>query len=429
MKSFFYLALSVCLLASCQNRSAPIVSQNFVDSLITHYDNSASLTRVEQDLVFWKNRIEPSSPDFVNTLRYAAQLVGRFHLLGHINDVVVSDSVLNKLVTDFNGKEASPYLALVRNAILQHRFRTADSLLHLADSIGIKPYDAAALSFDVDFELGRMTLAENDLKKITMENDYGYQFRQSKLMHYKGELGASLKAMEKAAELCGNNEILRNAALSNLADLYVHAGKLDKAYNTYVQCIKADPADLHSLMGIGRIALLSDKKDSLAQRIFQFIASKTAAPDAIYQLIGVAEERGDSVMMKKWATEFEAKTTMPVYGHMYNKYLIYLYAGILNAPAKGEALALKELQNRNTPQTNAWYAYALMKNGKTTEAYAVYNKSISEKPLEGLELYYMGKLMKALDKGFNANQFFEQAEKNRYDLTTGINKDLDLNKE
>ena len=134
-------------------------------------------------------------------------------------------------------------------------------------------------------------------------------------------------------------------------------------------------------------------------------------------------------MMKKYATEFEAKTTGPVYGNMYNKYLVYLYANILNEPAKAEALALKELQNRNTPQTNAWYAYALMKNGKLAEAYAVYNKSISGKPLEGLELYYMGKLMKALDKGFNANQFFAQAEKNRYDLSAGINKDIDLNKE
>src|SRR5438093_12554285 len=110
---------------------------------------------------------------------------------------------------------------------------------------------------------------------------------------------------------------------------------------------------------------------------------------------------------------------------MYNKYLIDLYTGILHDPAKAEAIAKKELENRNTPQTYAWYVWSLFANNKKEEAYNTYEKFVSGKPLEGLELYWMGKLMQGLNKGYNAQQFFKAAEKNKYDLSPNKAKDLE----
>ena len=42
---------------------------------------------------------------------------------------------------------------------------------------------------------------------------------------------------------------------------------------------------------------------------------------------------------------------------------------------------------------------------KSAEAYNIYQQQVSGKPLEGLELYWMGKLMQELKKGYNAKQF------------------------
>jgi len=419
------MAVCLWLFASCGKKGGPIVSSSLVDSLITHYDNTSAVNRVEQDLAFWKGRIQPGAVDYVNSMRYAALMVSRFHLKGNINDLLESDLLLKKISTGLNGKEAGPLLALSRNAILQHSFREADSLFRSADSIGIKAYDAAGIGFDVKFELGMISFAEADLKKIYRENDYGYQFRRSKLMHYKGDLDSSIGAMRKAADLSAGNETLKNAAMANLADLYLHAGKPDQAYEIYLQCIRSHPADLHSLAGLGNIALLADGNDALAWRIFHFVSTRTVSPDPFFLLTGVAEKRKDTMLMRKYATAFAEKATDRAYGKMYNKYLIYLYAGILQEPAKAESLAAAELQNRNTPQTNAWYAYALSRNGKPAAAAAVYSKNISGKPLEGLELYYMGKLMSSLGKGYNAGRYFEQAEKNRYDLPAGAYLDLE----
>ena len=102
-----------------------------------------------------------------------------------------------------------------------------------------------------------------------------------------------------------------------------------------------------------------------------------------------------------------------------------LFRSILHEPAKAALTAQKELLNRNTPQTAAWYVWALCCNNKPTEAYKIFQLHVSKKPLEGLELYWMGKLMQGLKKGYNAKQFFTEAAKNKYDLSPLMIADLE----
>ncbi|MGC4103647.1 tetratricopeptide repeat protein [Ferruginibacter sp.] len=429
MKCVFFNLLVITALFSCKQANKPIVSKVLVDSLITHYTTPQAVKDNAADMQFWKNRINPNSPDYSNALKYAATLISRFHLSGDIHDIKTADSVLLKTAADFNGKEAGPYLSLVGHYILQHRFKEADSIFHLATAIGIKKYETAATSFDINFELGRIALAKQDLSTIKSNNDYGYQFRKSKMMHFSGDLDSSISAMRTAAQNAGRDVTLKMAALSNVADLYIHAGQLDKAYDCYMQCIQTNPADMHSIMGIGWIALMNDKNDSLAESIFKFVTTKTQSPDPLFKLVSVAEQRGDSALALQYAHAFEAKASDTIYGNMYNKYLLQLYTGQLQQPAKAEAIGKKELDNRATPQTYAWYAWALLCNNKKDEAYSIYQKYVSGKPLEGLELYWMGKLMRSLDKGYNASQFFKQANKNYYDLDPTIQKDLTKNLE
>ena len=47
------------------------------------------------------------------------------------------------------------------------------------------------------------------------------------------------------------------------------------------------------------------------------------------------------------------------------------------------------------------------------------------KPIEGLELYYMGRMMEGLDKKYNATEFYKVAWKNRYDLSPSKQKYLE----
>ena len=402
-----------------------MVPAAFIDSLLTHYSDTAYRASLETDLQFWKARIVPANPGLVNELRYAFSLVQRFHLTGNINDLQQADSILYTADRAFNHKETAPNLALVRNSILQHRFKQADSLLKQAKDIGIKKYESASMSFDVAFELGHYQVAEIELKQIASSSDYGYQFRRAKLEHYRGAVDSAIAAMHRAYLLAGANTVLKQAALSNEADLNLHNNNLQQAANLYIQSIRHSATDLHSLMGLGWIALVHDKNDSLAEKIFRFVQSKTNAPDALYKLIQVAEARGDSLQQQQLAAAFVNRVSNPAYGNMYNKYLLQLYTGILNQPAKAQALAAAELLNRSTPQTYAWYVWALYSQQNRAAAEKIYQQQVSGKPLEGLELYWMGKYMEGIGKGYNAMQFFKAAWKNRYDLSPAMVADLE----
>ena len=415
----------VFLFASCKEESKIIVSSIFIDSLISNYSDTALQTAVETDLQFWKGRIIPANPGLVNELKYASSLIQRFYLKGDITDVITADSILKTADKAFNHKEPAPNMALVRNSILQHRFKDADSLLNQARIADIKKYESATTGFDVAFELGYYPLAETELKKIADPKDYGYNFRHAKLAHYKGEMDTAIAAMHRASMLADGIISLRQAALSNEADLNLHSSNLQKANELYVESIRLNATDLHSIMGLGWIALVHDKNDSLAEKIFRFVKSKTKAPDVIFKLVQLADASGDSALQKKYADEFVGVVTAPVYGNMYNKYLLELYTGILHEPAKAEAMAARELLNRATPQTYAWYVWALYTNNKITEAEKIYQQHVSGKPLEGLELYWMGKYMQGQNKGYNAQQFFKAAHKNRYDLSPSMVSDLE----
>lgn len=416
MKKILLAFLLPVWLGSCGTKEKTLVSRPFIDSLIAHYSPPAAAEGNRQESVFWKSRINPAVSGYLNESHYAACLAQAFRLSGEIDSLQKADSILLAVDRNFNHKEASVQLALVSHYITRHRFHEADSLLQKAKGVGLRPYESHTHSFDVAFELGSYFQARAELNAIQSLNDYGYYFRKSRLDHLDGELDSAIVDMDKAVLLGGTNEYLRGVAEANAGDLYLHAEALELARNAYVACIRRNSADFHSLLGLGWLALVHDGDDSLAETIFRFVHRKNPLPDALFKLEQMAEVRGDTARQAGYARDFVALATRPVYGGMYDKYLIELYSGVLRDPAAAEALARKELQNRATPQTYAWYAWALFAGQKKEAAYDVFKQQVSGKPLEALELYWMGRLMEGLGKNYNAREFYKAAVDTRYDL-------------
>ena len=414
----------ICLTTACSHKEGQIVSRIYIDSLIANYREPAFARSNDSSMQFWRNRIDPELPGLVSETKYAGTLSLRFHLFGDIQDIKKADSIIRRLDTHFNHKEAQADLTLVSYSILQHRFKEADIWLEKARQNGLKKYDQLSSSFDVDFELGRNFQAAGELKELKSSGDYGYFFRRSKMDHLNGLLDSSIHAMLRAANQEENSPYLYQVALSNAADLYIHAGDLKQAAELYQKCLAINSADFHSLTGLGWIALVHDKNDSLAEKIFAFVKTKNRLPDPLFKLTQMAQTREDSTEEKRWARLFESEASEPVYGNMYNKYMIELYTGILGNPARAEQISLHELENRATAQTYAWYAWSLFSNNKKKEALEQFEKNVSGRPLEGLELYWMGKLMQGMNKGYNAQAFFKAAYINKYDLSPAILRDL-----
>src|SRR4029078_11586212 len=124
--------------------------------------------------------------------------------------------------------------------------------------------------------------------------EYGYLFRRSKYEHYKGSLDSAIACMKQAANKAGNNKSLQTLALSNAADLCIHKAGIKEAAELYKQSLQLNPCDLHSIAGLGWIALVYDGSDSLAERLFQFVHSKTQSPDIILKLSQLEGFRGNA---------------------------------------------------------------------------------------------------------------------------------------
>lgn len=417
LKNICAIAAFTVFISACHNSKEPIVNQSFVDSLIVHYTPGISEKMIDGNLVFWKKRMDSNPDNFVNGPEYAAALISKFHLSANIHDLRIADSLVQRSNEANKEKEAGIFRTLASLCMLQHKFIEADSLVKRAIEIEGTSFPNVFTDFDISFERGDYAKAKKLLSSMSKGNSYGYLFRRSKYEHYDGSLDSAISFMMQAADKAQNNNYFKQIALSNAADLFMHKGDLGNAYDLYVQSIMIDAADFHSIIGIGWISLVHDKNDSLTERIFRFAGNHQESPDKFLKLIQVAEAKKDSSLQKKYAIEFETEAKKSVYGAMYRKYLIDFYTGILHEPAKAVELAASEINNRPTPQVFAWYAWSLFCNNEKNKAYDIYKGYVSGKPLEGLELYYMGKLMQGLNKGYNAEQFFKTAYKNRYDLS------------
>ncbi|MES1215402.1 MAG: hypothetical protein ABUT20_07795, partial [Bacteroidota bacterium] len=417
MKHIIIPVLTAIIISSCNHQEKAIVDPVYVDSLLNNHTISESAKTNKGDLAFWEQRMDSIPDNYVNGPKYAAALSLRFRLIGNIRDLLKADSLMQQSNIAYQGKEDGILFTLANFATQQHHFKMAEEYAEKAAKAGDNKYGAKMAMFDAAFELGQYDIAGNIIRTLKPNDTYPYYFRRSKFEHFNGSLDSSIAYMLKAVEKSEGNRVMQQAAISNAADLCIHKGDLTESYKLFKESIAIDAADFHSIMGIGWIALVHDKNDSLATKIFEFAHNHLSSPDPLLKLMQVAELKGDSINQKEWAEEFAAQATQPVYGIMYNKYLIELYTGILNNPQKAVELSLKETENRITPQTYAWYAWSLALNNEKEKAYSIYNQYISGRPLEGLELYYMGKLMLSLNKGYNAQEFFKAAHKNRYDLS------------
>lgn len=429
MNTNYFAILVPVILLSCNNKQKAVVNTVFVDSLVTNYSPSVLAKSAKSNFEFWQQRMDSIPEDYVNGPEYAAALSSRFHLNGNIDDLLKADSLYQRSVIANRQQVPGLFRTLAYLSIQQHQFDKTDSFLKKAVHIEGQTVPNTYLDFDVIFEKGDYRRAKGLLESIKKDSSYGYLFRRSKFEHYDGTLDNAITCMLLAAEKAGGNKYLRQVALSNTADLYLHKGDIKKAADLYTESIKIDAADLHSIMGLGWIALVHDNNDSLAERVFQFVREKSNAPDAILKLEQMAEARNDTALQKKYAEEFVEKAGNSKYGNMYNKYMIDLYTGILNNPDKAVTLAEREINSRPTPQVYAWYVWSLFSNNQKDKAYEIFKGHVSAKPLEGPELYFMGKLMQGLEKGYNAQQFFKAAWKNRYDLSPSKQNDLKENLE
>jgi hypothetical protein len=414
-KKYYLLSFLVCLLFACQQKKI-LITEAVTITIAENARKTNTDTSFKANLNFWKNRSTTKSFDAVALAKYAQALLQQFKATANIADLLVADSLYKNLDTHFNQKDATYKLNLVNTALLQHQFNNADSFLQQAKNLGVDAYVNAVNTFDVCFETGNFLLANTVLNKIKNYNNYNFLFRNAKWHHYSGNIDSAIVNLQKAVIIAHDNKPLKLAALANLADFYLHNNNPKMATTTYLQCLQIAPNHAHSIVGIATIALLHDNNATTADLLTNVAIENNNDPTLVFKQAEIALHKGDNATAVFKAQQFCTIASNKMYGNMYNKFLIATYTGILNNNLQALNIANTEVASRATPQTYAWQVWCLAKNNKLDAAAQIYAKQVSGMPLEGLELYYMGKYMQLINKTYNAVQFYNAAYKNKYDL-------------
>ncbi|MGQ0739863.1 MAG: tetratricopeptide repeat protein [Bacteroidota bacterium] len=365
---FIFLAVVGCLLLSC-NKKNKVADAKDYNEFLNKGAVAAEVKKITQEIDFWQERLEKDTGSYVSMLELASYQFSLFKLTGNIAALRTGDSLLKRSSSKLNDTDPEILFSLSQNSITQHQFRQAAFYNDAADKNQGDRYIIHLLEFDTRMELGQYADAYKSLEALKDKSAFDYLIRKAKWEDHKGNLEGAILLMEQAFEAVRNKkQSLYCWALSNLADMYGHAGRMEESYWAYLDVLKKNPANLYCLKGIAWIVFAHDNNPVEAKRILHYLLSQTSMPDLKLMLAEIAKSENKPEESKQWIHEFLSEVTRPGYGDMYNKHLISIWADEKQHQQKALALAQKEFSNRFTPETCDWLAWTHYQMGNYKEA-------------------------------------------------------------
>ena len=393
MKNFILILFTLTLLSCKDDRSlnadqennAPNNSIVKYDDLEKHLQVSRThrLDQIDREVDSLKLVLRDKPRNIIDLGKVASLLNERFDLLANVEDLNESVRFRESAVKYTAIKPERAQRLLAQSYIKQHRFKAADSVMK-SFTQNYSSDESKYVLFDIAMELGQYDEAEQLLQDLKNNSDYNYLIRSAKWNDYIGRLDNTILAMEKAmkiAEKSGNTS-WKLWSYSNIADYYGHDGQIQKSYDHYIKTLEIDPGNEYALKGISWIAFSHDKNPEQSLEIINKISERHPSPDYLLSRAEINEYLGDENKADSLRSVFTTQVDRSKYGSMYNAYLIEEYASRKNETGKALKIAIKEIENRSTPETYDLLGYALLQNGKRQEALKNHQKYVINKTFE-----------------------------------------------
>ncbi|MFK7772889.1 MAG: tetratricopeptide repeat protein [Saprospiraceae bacterium] len=375
------------------------------------------VTKLDQQFEFWENKLTAAPTNQVYQQKIAALSAAKFKLTGQIKYLHQSDNLYGKLHRRFPSNVS--YLhALTTNSISKHAFKAAEKYIYKAYETGEKKFISTLLMTDVNLERGSFELATLNLKNIASKRHFDYYIREMKMSDQTGDLDQAIIYMEEALVLAkdSKNKTLINWSLSNLGDMYGHQGEIKKSYQTFLQALENNPADLHSLKGIAWIAYSHDKNTTEAKRILNFLKEVHPVPDYDLLLAEIAAFEGEEALAKEYTDQFVDAASQPTYGKMYNTYLCEIYGNQKDKIAEVMKMAEAEVEERPHPVSYSLKAWAYLLQGENQKALSMIDEHVVGQTEEPNAIFRVGTIYKANRKKYQAKKYLSEAQDAAFEL-------------
>lgn len=417
MKFLFILFSALLVLQSCTQPKKPIAKSEDYQRFL---DESNIVLAKDDGTQFWESRLNENKKDETARLKVAALYATRFGSTGEIRYIQASDSlyqlVLEKTVLD----KTEIYQALAANAITQHQFKQAKHYLEIALAEGGNRAGTHLMMVDVLLETGDEYGAKRYLRQLSNKNSFAYLIREAKVKDHEGKLDTAILLMEKAYQRIQNNKERSSWALSNLGDMYGHAGRIEKAYQNYLTVLRNDPHYDYALKGISNILFSNDHNITEAKRIINILASRKNMPEADLMLAKIAAFEGNVAKEKEHLELFRAEVTQSKYNGMYNVYMAELEAEYFGNPSHSIAIAHQEIKNRPTPRSFDLLAWGFYHSGDYTKALEISQRYVENKTFEPVPLFHLAILYDVNGDHEKAKMIFKSLTESYFELGPAI---------
>lgn len=367
------------------------------------------LNSIDEQIEFWEQKFEQDKRGFSYLNKVAGLYKKKFKLDGEINHAYTSDSLFGSSLKITSGKNKIPaYQGLSQNAILKHQFKKA---LDYADSaIALSTEPELLLKFDALLELGDSIFSHQVMDSYGYRNDFDFLTRKSKYMDQIGDLDSAIMIMEVAAKRMQNSNNMEMIcwSMSNLGDMYMHAGRVKESYNAYLNVLKLEPSYHYALKGIAWLAYSHDDKPRESLTILEFLASQSKMPDPYLMMAEIYKYLGMNALVVEKYRYFYEQASDSRYVDMYNKYKILLNSEQFNESEKAIILSKKEFENRKTPAVYDLLAWSYFMNGELERAYDITNQYVLGKSSEPELLYHSAVILKNKKMNKKANLLFTE---------------------
>lgn len=370
---------------------------------------------ISNEMQFWQDRLKTRPGDEVSIVKLASLYSEKFNITGRYEDIRASDSLYHTVLSDVD-PSAELLQALAANAITQHQFQQARTYAERALAIGNKKAASLLILSDIYLELGDVFRASKTLGDFKNKNSFAFLIRDAKIKDHKGHLDTAIVLMEKAYTRVKSDKKLAQWALSNLADMYGHAGRIEESYRSYLEVLQADPDNTYCLKGIAWILFSHEHDTSEAKRIINTIAARRWTPETHLILAEIAESEGDLEGKNSHITRFVSEVSRPGYKTMYNKYLSLIYAEDLGQPEVGLDIAEEEIMNRPTAQSYDLKAWSLYNLENFQGALAVAESHVEGHTYEPEALYHLGMICLANKQNERAEKYLLEALESEFEL-------------
>lgn len=365
-------------------------------------DTDQQVTKSTDEYNFWKNKLKATPNQYPYMLKMANAQNQLFEYTGNVDHLREATRLLEKSVELTYQKEASVLRQLAKNYISEHRFTESRDMLLIAESLAEGLVSTEKMLFDAYMEIGEYNLAKCYLDGIAAdEYSFDVLIRKSKWADHDGDLDRAIFLMELALQGAqqSNNKDLIQWTITNLADYYGHAGKIEKSYNYYLKALAMNPSDAYAKKGLAWVAYSHDGNVEEASKILDAIDTYYRSPDHLLLRAEMADYMNNQELATKYTEAFvEEVSQKDRYAGMYNAHLISIYVESPEYRQLAFELASDEVALRPTAGSYSLLALVFDHMGDSESALHILDRYVRDRTYEPDPLHTMAAIYAKADR-------------------------------